>query len=97
MPDFTQISDINMQDKLPPQNIEAEQSVLGSLLLNKDAITRIADILLPGSFYRGTHNIIFQAILDLYQKGEPIDLLSVTNRLEDIKKLEEIGGGKYFN
>lgn len=96
MPDFTQISDINTQDKLPPQNIEAEQSVLGSLLLNKDAVTSIADILKPGSFYRGTHNIIYQVIIDLYQKGEPIDLLSVTNRLEEIKKLEGIGGSSYL-
>lgn len=97
MPDeFSHISTIDLPERLPPQNIEAEQSVLGSLMLDKDAVTRIADILKPGDFYRGVHNIIYQAILDLYQKGEPIDILSVTNRLEEMNKLEEIGGTTYL-
>ena len=81
---------------LPPQNIEAEQSVLGALMLDKDAIIRIADILTPDDFYRGTHANIFQAMLDLYEKNEPIDLLSLTNSLEQRKQLEEIGGHSYL-
>jgi len=81
---------------LPPQNIEAEQSVLGSLMLDKDAVVRIADILVPDDFYRGTHTNIYQAMLDLYEKNEPIDLLSLTNSLEQRNQLDEIGGHSYL-
>lgn len=83
-------------DRIPPQNIEAEQSVLGSLMLGKDTIIRVADILRPGDFYRQIHNIVFEVMLELYEKSEPIDLLSLTNRLGDIGKLEEIGGPAYL-
>lgn len=96
MSDFSHISSINIPDRLPPQNIEAEQSVLGSLMIDKEAIIRVADILKTGDFYRNTHNAIYEAIIDLYQKGEPIDLLSVANRLDEKKKLEEIGGNSYL-
>lgn len=82
--------------KLPPQNIEAEQSVLGSLMLDKEAIIRVADILRPEDFYRGSHNHIYQAMLYLYEKSEPIDLLSLTNRLQEKNKLEDIGGTSYL-
>jgi len=85
-----------IQGKLPPQNIEAEQSVLGALMLDKEAVIRIADILNPDDFYRGTHTNIYQAMLDLYEKNEPIDLLSLTNSLEQRKQLEEIGGNTYL-
>lgn len=83
-------------DKLPPQNIDAEQSLLGSLMLDKNAIIRVADVLKAGDFYRQTHNIIFDAMLDLYKKGEPIDLLSLNGRLEDRRQLEETGGPVYL-
>jgi len=83
-------------DRLPPQNIEAEQSVLGSLMLGKDTIIRVADLLKPGDFYRQIHNIIFEVMLDLYEKSEPIDLLSLTSRLEDRKQIDEIGGPAYL-
>lgn len=83
-------------DRLPPQNIEAEQSVLGALMLGKDTIIRVADLLRPGDFYRQIHNIIFEVMLELYEKSEPIDLLSLTGRLEDLGKLEEIGGPAYL-
>ncbi len=82
--------------KLPPQNIEAEQSVLGCLMLDKNAVVRVADILQPGDFYRPVHNQIFEAMLELYEKGEPIDLLSLTGRLEDKGKLSECGGPAYL-
>ena len=81
-------------NRLPPQNIEAEQSVLGSLMLDKKAIIKVADILNAGDFYRSAHVQIFQAMLDLYDKGEPIDLLSLSNRLEENKQIEGIGGVK---
>lgn len=96
--DFTQISQIatNIPNRLPPQNIEAEQAVLGSLMLDKGAIIKIADILYQGDFYRGIHNDIYTEMLFLYQKGEPIDILSLTNRLEEIGRLETIGGTTYL-
>lgn len=83
-------------NKLPPQNIEAEQSVLGSLLIDKDAIIKIADIIYAEDFYRKAHEEIFQAIVDLYQKREPIDLLSLSSRLKEKKQLDEIGGLSYL-
>ena len=85
-----------LEGRLPPQNIEAEQSVLGSLMLDKDAIIRVADVLKSDDFYRGIHTNIYQVMLELYDKNEPIDLLSLTNRLEEKKQLEEIGGDSYL-
>lgn len=87
---------IKTEGKLPPQNIEAEQSVLGALMLDKDAIVKIADILTSDDFYRTIHGNIYQAMVELYEKNEPIDLLSLTNRLGENKKLEEIGGAAYL-
>jgi replicative DNA helicase len=83
-------------EKIPPQNLEIEQSFLGGLLIDKDAIVKIADIVKPENFYKEKHKIIFEAILDLYEKREPIDLLSLTNRLQEKKQLEEIGGRSYL-
>ncbi len=87
---------VKIEGKIPPQNIEAEQSVLGALMLDKDAIIKIADVLIADDFYRGIHGNIYQAMVDLYEKNEPIDLLSLTNRLEEKKKLKEIGGASYL-
>lgn len=83
-------------DKLPPQSIEAEQSALGSLLLDKKAIVKIADILKPDDFYRDVHKIIYEVILELFEKNEPIDIMSVSNRLEEKKTLKNIGGSSYL-
>jgi replicative DNA helicase len=83
-------------DKLPPQSIEAEQSVLGSLLLSKKAIIKVADILKPDDFYRDAHKIIFETMLDLFEHSEPIDVLTVSNRLETKNLLEIIGGSSYL-
>lgn len=86
----------NLQEKLPPQNIEAEQSLLGCLMLDKDAIIKVADFVRPEDFYKGIHGEIYQAMIDLYQKIEPIDLLSVTNRLKEKNLLQGIGGSSYL-
>jgi replicative DNA helicase len=83
-------------DKLPPQNLEAEQYLLGGLLIDEDAITKIADIIKVEDFYKDAHGIIFDAILELYEKREPIDMLSLTNRLQEKKQLEQIGGRSYL-
>ncbi|MBU3896217.1 replicative DNA helicase [Patescibacteria group bacterium] len=84
------------QEKLPPQNIEAEQSLLGCLMLDKNAIVKVVDLVKPEDFYKDTHREIFQAMADLYQKQEPIDLLSITSRLRERGKLEFIGGSGYL-
>lgn len=83
-------------DKLPPQNIEAEQSVLGALMLDKRAITKVADILKPEDFYKNIHGLIYQAMLSLYNSGEPIDLLSLSSRLQEEGNLEKTGGASYL-
>lgn len=83
-------------EKLPPQNIEAETSVLGSLLIDNDAIIKIAGILDPGDFYLEANRDIFEAILDLYGSHHSIDILSVTNRLKEKGTLEKIGGRSYL-
>ena len=87
---------VNQDIKLPPQNIEAEMSVLGSLMLDKEAIIKIANLIRLGDFYRDDHNLIYEAILELYEKNEPIDVLSLANRLEEKKQLEKVGGSSYL-
>ncbi|MBP6975866.1 MAG: replicative DNA helicase [Candidatus Moranbacteria bacterium] len=82
--------------RVPPQNIEAEMSVLGSLMLDKDAIIQVADIVRIGDFYKDDHNRIYEAILKLYEDNEPIDVLSLANRLEETSLLEKIGGSSYL-
>jgi len=86
----------NTEHKLPPQNIEAEKSLLGSLMLDKNAITKVADYLQPKDFYKQKHQQIYQAVADLFEKGKPVDLLAVSTRLKEKKLLEEIGGNSYL-
>ncbi|MDD5290176.1 MAG: replicative DNA helicase [Patescibacteria group bacterium] len=83
-------------EKIPPQNIEAEQSVLGCLLIEQEAITKIADLLKADDFYKTDHQKIYEAVTDLYEKRQPIDILSVTARLEEKKQLETVGGRSYL-
>ncbi|MBI4992148.1 MAG: replicative DNA helicase [Candidatus Harrisonbacteria bacterium] len=82
--------------KLPPQNLEAEQSVLGALMLDKNSIINVADILLPEDFYKPAHAKIYETVLNLYEKREPIDILSVTAKLKNENVLKEIGGNSYL-
>ena len=81
-----------MIDRIPPQNIEAEQSVLGALLLDANAIDKIGEILRPEDFYRQDNRIIYEAILALRGKGQAVDLVTVTEELRAMGKLEEVGG-----
>jgi len=69
-------------EKLPPQNIEAEQTFLSCLLIDKDAIIKVADIITENDFYKGRHRTIFETMKELYGRQEPIDIISLTNRLE---------------
>lgn len=86
----------NKDLKVPPQNIEAERSVLGALMLDKDAIIKIANLIRLGDFYRDDHNTIYEAMMELYEQREPIDVLSLSNRLEEKKELDKIGGSSYL-
>jgi len=83
--------------KLPPQNLEAEQSVLGCLLIDKEAITKIGDILRPEDCYRDANGWILEAMYELNEKREPIDLLSLANRLKEKNRLEQVGGQAYLS
>ena len=85
-----------LPEKLPPQSIEAEQSLLGCLMLDKNAVVKVADFLGPQDFYRGIHQEIYKASLELFEKGEPMDLLTLSNRLKEKGQLEEIGGNSYL-
>lgn len=81
---------------IPPHNLEAEQATLGAILIDKDALVRIADSLQSEDFYKEGHRIIFESMLDLFNNREPIDVLSLTNRLEEKKLIEPIGGRAYL-
>lgn len=83
-------------ERVPPQNIEAEQAVLGAVLLEKDALTAAAEIVIPEDFYRQSHQRLFRVMLDLSEKNEPVDLVTLTAELTDRKLLEEIGGVTYL-
>jgi len=85
-----------LPEKLPPQSVEAEKSLLGGLMLDKDAIFKVCDFLNPRDFYKKNHQEIYSAMIELFQKGEPIDFLSVSNRLKEKNFLEEIGGNGYL-
>ncbi len=89
-------SSSTLTERIPPQNIEAEQSYLGSLLIDKDAIIKVADIISLEDFYKDIHRYIYEAMTDLFSKHEPIDILSLSNRLEEKNKLEIIGGRSYL-
>jgi len=82
--------------KLPPQNLEAEESVLGALLIDKDAIIKVADNLSPEDFYKPAHTKIYETILKLYESHQPIDILSLTTRLKETNALTEVGGSAYL-
>ncbi|MFA6397317.1 MAG: replicative DNA helicase [Candidatus Paceibacterota bacterium] len=82
--------------RIPPQSIESEKAVLGSIMLRPGSINEISDIIFPDSFYAEKHKNIYKIMLDLSAKGDPIDLLSVSTRLKEKKQLEQIGGSSYL-
>src|SRR5882724_5000384 len=83
-------------NRLPPQNLEAEAGVLGSILLDKDAIIKVGDILHSDDFYDEKNKAVYLAMLELYEKSSSIDILTVSNVLEQQKKLEFVGGSAYL-
>lgn len=96
MADGVTTEKFTLPEKLPPQSIEAEMSLLGCLMLDKDAITKVVDFLEPRDFYRPVHQIIYETMQELFERGDPIDMLSLSTRLKEKNKLEEIGGHSYL-
>lgn len=90
--------DKNRQEtvKLLPQNIEAEESVLGALMIDRFAMSKIADIVSGRDFYKPSHQKIFESMVRLYEKSEPIDLVSSSNKLKELGTLQDIGGYSYL-
>ncbi len=86
-----------MIDRLPPQSLEAEQSVLGAVLIDRDAMIEIAEFLKPEDFYRQAHGRIYAVMLDLSERREPIDVVTVSEALERSGDLETIGGRAYLS
>ncbi|MBP9819984.1 replicative DNA helicase [Candidatus Woesebacteria bacterium] len=82
--------------RIPPQDLDAEKSVLGAILLDPDAIVQVDDFLSPESFYKESHRIIYEAMEALYEKRQPIDVVTLTNQLKKMKQLSAVGGASYI-
>ncbi len=82
--------------KIPPHNLEAEQAIIGSVMVKPDAINEVMDIVSAESFYSDKHKRIWETILELHQKGEPLDVLSLSNRLKEKSILDQLGGTTYL-
>lgn len=82
--------------KIPPQNVEAEQAVLGSVLLKSDLLGTVLELLKPDDFYKEGHKLIFESMIELFDKNEPQDLLTVTNLLLNNNQIEKTGGPSYL-
>lgn len=83
------------EERIPPQNIDAEQAVLGALFIDHEALAKVARVLRPDDFYLDAHRMIYEAILALDEAGQPVDLLTVTNYLREKKLLDRVGGATY--
>lgn len=86
-----------VQERIPPHNTEAEQAVLGAIFLEPDSFSIASEILMPEDFYRVSHQRIFKAMFDLFEQGEPIDIVTVTTVLKNSQTLDEVGGVAYLN
>ena len=86
-----------MQDRILPQNIEAEQAVIGAMLMDRDAIIKASEILVADDFYREAHKVIFNTILEIFNNNKAADLVTVTDLLKRINKLDDVGGIAYLS
>ncbi|SHF97188.1 replicative DNA helicase [Ornithinibacillus halophilus] len=84
-------------DRTPPHNLEAEQAVIGAIFLEPEAFSSASELLMPQDFYRVSHQLIFEAMLTLSDRGEPIDLVTVTTLLNNNDQLEDVGGVSYLS
>ncbi|MBI2609096.1 MAG: replicative DNA helicase [Deltaproteobacteria bacterium] len=83
-------------ERIPPQNLEAEKSVLGAILLENEALNEVADIIRSDDFYKKAHNTIYNALIELSEKGEPADLITLTENLKSKNVLDHVGGAAYL-
>ena len=90
-------ADLSPFDRQPPQDLTAEQSVLGGMLLSKDAIADVVEVLRPDDFYRPAHQTVYECILDLYGRGEPADAVTVSAELQRRGDLIRLGGAPYLH
>lgn len=97
MPYGAEPRDLGAPDRTPPQDIAAEQSVLGAMLMNKDAIADVSETVRGHDFYRPAHELIFEAVLDLYSRGEPVDAITVADLLGKQGELGRVGGHVYLH
>jgi replicative DNA helicase len=86
----------NTPDRLPPQDLEAERSVLGAILIDREAFFRVLDSLAAQDFYHDAHRTLYETMIDLSEKGKPLDILTVSSRLREKKRLERVGGQSYL-
>ena len=89
-------STLGVTGKLTPQALDFEMAVLGAILINAEAVGQVVDFLHPKMFYKEAHFFIYRAIRELFDKTEPIDLLTVTSHLRKSKILEQVGGPSYL-
>src|ERR671918_1679860 len=89
---MAQVARLASPDPVPPQNLEAEESVLGAMMLSPGAIGAVSEVLDASDFYRESHAIIYRAALALYAKGEPVDAITLVDELEERGELDEVGG-----
>src|SRR6266571_734046 len=89
---MAQLAPVPDRAPVPPQNLEAEESVLGAMLLSPGAIDAVGEILRPSDFYRESHQKIYKAAVDLYAQGEPVDAITLVDALEERGSLEDVGG-----
>jgi len=82
-------------ERVPPHNLEAEESVLGSMMLSAEAIAAVVDVVKAEDFYRSAHQRIFEAVLAIYARGEPVDAITAVEELKRRHALEEVGGPLY--
>ena len=85
-----------MNERIPPHNIEAEQAVIGAIFLEPDVFSTASERIGPADFYRASHEVIFEAMYKLFEKGEPIDIVTVTTLLANSDKLDIAGGVTYL-
>lgn len=89
------MAEMNKNLRTPPMNIDAERALLGAIILKPDVMHDISVIIYPESFYADKHSAIYKAINEIFSKGDPIDIVSVTTKLKDMNQLERVGGASY--
>ena len=88
---------MDMLGKIPPHSLEAEQSALGAMILDKDAVTEVVDLITEDDFYKEAHKAIFKGVIDLYNRNEPVDIVTLSETLLKVGSLGDIGGIEYLS